>query len=91
MITQDNYMIRKHGQVAADFKKIKREYIKRADSDGGLLHIEPLVTCWWGIPQDESTDFVAYAREMAAFLRNTIFIDQVGRLVHGLYRSFTVM
>lgn len=79
MITQDNYMIRKHGQVAADFKKIKHKYIK------------PLVMCWWGIPQDESTDFVAYAHEMAAFLRNTIFIDQVGRLVHGLYRSFTVM
>lgn len=59
IISEENYMIRKHGQVAADFGKIKRSYIKAAESD------------------DQSTDFVAYAREMAAFLRQTIFVDQV--------------
>jgi hypothetical protein len=38
-------MIRKHGQVAADFGKIKRSYIKAAESDGGSLCIKALVTC----------------------------------------------
>lgn len=59
VISEEDYMIRKHGQVRPVSGKIQRAYIKKA------------------CPEDDSMDFVAYARSMSMALKQTIFTDQV--------------
>lgn len=59
LMSEDNYIIQKYGQIAPVAGKIRRVYTKKA------------------YPDDEHPDFVAYARDLASTLRQSIFVDQV--------------
>lgn len=59
LISEDNYIIQKYGQIAPVARKIRRVYTRKA------------------YPDDEHPDFVAYARDLASTLRQSIFVDQV--------------
>ena len=86
LLYQDNYLIQRYGQVTPVTGKIKRTYARKAYPDGKWNDRKTLldlrVTCF----ADEHPDFIAYARELAHAVRQTIFVDQVG---HNLSEVFT--
>ncbi|KAF5367406.1 hypothetical protein D9758_003636 [Tetrapyrgos nigripes] len=76
LISEDNYMIQKYGQMSTGFDKTHRRFARRAVPEGMALVLRAVLLLT-GSLSDEHPDFIQYAKDLAGCIRNTIFIDQV--------------
>ncbi|KAF8656263.1 hypothetical protein AX16_002699 [Volvariella volvacea WC 439] len=75
LISQDTYMLRRHGQIVTSADRVKRIYVRKAVPEGMHCSTRYLLSNY--LSSDDHCHFLRYATELAAVLRNVIFVDQV--------------